>query len=221
MAATPRSADYAWSTLARVLSWAKDRGILTINICERGGRLYRADRAEKIWTKDHVAAFEAAAPEYMCLALHMALWTGQRQGDLLRLQWSAYDGRTFKLRQSKTRARVVVPVALPLRNLLDGRKGQGEILRNSRGDAWTSDGFQTSWRKACEAAGIVGLTFHDLRGTAVTRMALAGCTAPEIASVTGHSMRDVYHIIDVHYLGSRQELAQRAIEKLEQWAVGT
>jgi hypothetical protein len=52
-------------------------------------------------------------------------------------------------------------------------------------------------------------------------MALAGCTAPEIASVTGHSMRDVYHIIDVHYLGSRQELAQRAIEKLEQWAVGT
>jgi hypothetical protein len=35
------------------------------------------------------------------LPLLLALWTGQRQGDLLRLPWSAYDGKYIRLRQSK------------------------------------------------------------------------------------------------------------------------
>lgn len=37
MGRTPRAADYAWMMLARVLSVAKDRGTLAVNICERGG----------------------------------------------------------------------------------------------------------------------------------------------------------------------------------------
>ena len=37
-------------------------------------------------------------------------------------------------------------------------------------------------------AGIVGVTFNDLRGTAVTRLALAECTEAEIATITGHSL---------------------------------
>jgi hypothetical protein len=46
----------------------------------------------------------------------------------------------------------------------------------------------------------VGVTFNDLRGTAVTRLALVGCTEAEIASITGHSLRDVRSILDAHYL---------------------
>jgi integrase len=80
-----RQADYAWTVLARVLSWAKDRGIISVNPCERGGRLYRGSRAEKIWTDDDEAAFYRAAPPHLHLALLIALWTAQRQGDLLRL----------------------------------------------------------------------------------------------------------------------------------------
>lgn len=34
--------------------------------------------------------------------------------------------------------------------------------------AWTSNGFHASWSKACTRAGIVDVTFDDLRGTAVT-----------------------------------------------------
>ena len=56
-----------------------------------------------------------------------------------------------------------------------------------RGKPWTSDGFRASWGKACKRAGIVGVTFHDLRGTAVTRLALVGCTEAQIATITGHS----------------------------------
>jgi integrase len=60
-------------------------------------------------------------------------------------------------------------------------------LVSTEGTPWTSDGFRASWGKACKLAGIVGVTFHDLRGTAVTRLALAGCTEAEIATITGSS----------------------------------
>jgi integrase len=149
----------------------------------------------------------------MRLALCLALWTGQRKGDLLRLTWRDYDGRSIKLRQSKTGTRVMVSVA-PLAAELDAARSTGTILENSPGQAWTSDGFDTSWRKICGSAGISALTFHDLRGTAVTRMALAGCTVPEIAAVTGHSFRDVEAMLDLHYLGGRAELATSAMQKI-------
>ena len=45
-----RQADYAWTVLARVLSWSKDRGKITTNPCERGGRVYSGSRAENVWS---------------------------------------------------------------------------------------------------------------------------------------------------------------------------
>jgi integrase len=131
----------------------------------------------------------------------LALWTGQRQGDLICLAWAQYDETHIRLRQSKGRKkkgrpRVVIPVGATLKAALDGikpTKAEGAILRNTVGAAWTTDGFRASWGKAFERAGLADqdLHFHDLRGTAVTKLALAGCTVPQIAAITGHSLRDV------------------------------
>ena len=40
--------------------------------------------------------------------------TGQRQGDLLRLPWSSFDGSAVRLRQSKGGVRVTVPAGVLL-----------------------------------------------------------------------------------------------------------
>jgi integrase len=211
-----RQADYAWQVLARVLSWAHDRGLVLANPCARGGRLYRGSRADKIWTAADEAAFLKTAPLHLHLPLLLALWTGQRQGDLLRLPWSAYDGTHIRLRQSKGGVRVVIPVGAPLKAALDAAKKHGPlILTNSLRRPWTSHGFQSSWRIAATKAGIVGVTFHDLRGTAVTRLALVGCTEAEIATITGHSLRDVRSILDANYLHRDPALGESAIRKLE------
>jgi len=45
-------------------------------------------------------------------------------------------------------------------------------------------------------------------------MALAGCTVPEIAVVTGHSLRDFEAMLDLHYLGDRAELARSEMRKM-------
>jgi integrase len=213
-----RQADYSWTVLARVLSWGLDRGLVSANPCERGGRLYRASRNEKIWTTADEESFLKHAPPHLHLALLLALWTGQRQGDLLRLPWSAYDGTNIRLRQSKTGARVSIPVGAPLKAALDWvakTKHGPMILTSSDRQPWTGDGFRSSWSKACQKAGIVGVTFNDLRGTAVTRLALAECTEAEIATITGHSLRDVRSILDAHYLHRDPALAESAIRKLE------
>jgi integrase len=216
MANKPRTADYAWATLARVLSVAKDRGRITVNPCAAGGRLYEADRTDKIWGEAEIASALSIAPPELVLALMLALWTGQRQGDLLRLPWSGYSGTHIKLRQSKTQRPVVIPVSTYLKEYLERAPRRSTlILTNTRGLPWTSDGFRTSWAKLCAKAKIDGLTFHDLRGSAVVRLALAGATVPEIATFTGHSLKDVEAILDAHYLGRDVLLAENAVRKLE------
>ena len=83
---------------------------------------------------------------------------------------------------------------------------------------WTPDGFRASWGKACKKAGIAGVTFNDLRGTAVTRLALVDCTEAQIASITGHSLRDVRSILDAHYLHRDIELARERDPPSLKWA---
>jgi len=211
-----RQGQYAWTVLARILSVAKDRGLIDVNPCEKGGRIYKADRSDRIWSAEDEAEFYKKAPKHLHLALMLALWTGQRQGDLLKLAWSRYDGTHIRLRQGKTKRRVTIPVGAPLKAALKATKKRGPIILTTiDGTPWTEDGFRSSWRKACIKAGVEGLTFHDLRGSAVTRLALVGCTEAEIAAITGLSLKDVSEILDAHYLSRDVGLAESAVRKLE------
>lgn len=217
-ATSVRQAAYAWSVLARVLSWALNRGLVATNPCEKGGRIYRGNRRDKIWTADDEATFLAKAPKHLHLPLMLGLWTGQREGDLLRLPWSAYDGTHIRLKQSKTGARVVIPVGAPLKAMLDEAaksKTSPIILLNTRKRPWSENVFSRQFGKARAKAGIVGVTFGDLRGTAVTRLAIVSSTEAEIATITGHSLRDVRSILDANYLHRDPALAESAIRKLE------
>ena len=104
-----------------------------------------------------------------------------------------------------------------LKKILDGaNRVSTQIVTNAKGRPWTSDGFRTSWSKICIRAGLADdLHFHDLRGSAVVRLALAHATVPQIATFTGHSLKDVEAILDKHYLGRDVRLAENAVRKLE------
>jgi integrase len=213
-----RQADYAYGTLARILSWAHNRGLITSNPCAKGGKLYHGTRVHKIWNDEDVARFLQIAPPHLRLAMLLATNTGQRQGDLLRLPWSAYDGKQINLRQRKTGAYVPIPVAVVLKAALDATPRQSPImLTNSEGKPWSESGFQSAWGKATMRAGIRGLTFHDLRGTAVVTLARAGCNDVEIYSITGHKPGDVRAILTAHYLPRDAEVASNAIAKLNRY----
>lgn len=217
-----RQSDYAFQVLGRIFSWAMIEGHISRNpaVLHRGEKLYRVDRSQQIWEADAVASLMATAPEPIRRALMLALDTGQRQGDLLRLTWKAYapddKGRMWiKLTQSKGKRKVAIPVTAELAAVINATpRATTQILTNSKGQPWTATGFRSAWRKAVKAAGVTGLTFHDLRGTTVTRLGEAQATVPEIAAITGHTLRDVEAILE-RYMGRTKPMAISAIHKLE------
>jgi integrase len=110
---------------------------------------------------------------------------------------------------------VTIPVASRLKVELASTPRKSPIMCvNSFGRPWREITFSQEFHKAAVKAGIVGRTYHDLRGSAVTRLAEAGCTTAEIASVTGHSLGDAGRILD-RYLKRTAALAKSAISKLE------
>jgi integrase len=215
-----READNLVSALARLGSWLLDRGELDRNVLDKITRVYHSDRVDKLWLPNHVDAFLKVASPEMTAALMLAMHTGQRQGDLRRLPWTAYDGTRITLRQSKGGRIVSIRCTGALRAMLDrmsvDKKGL-LILTTPSGRAWTKRYFNEHWFEASQAAGITDLHFHDLRGTAVTMLAEAGATVPEIAAVTGHSLKHVTHILEV-YLSRTRHLADAAIVKLDRRA---
>lgn len=211
----PRTADYAWSILRRVLSFAYDRGKIDINHAIKPGRLYDSDRSDLIWLPEHVAKFCTVASDELKLAMVLAIYTGQRQGDLIKMTWGQYDGQWINHRQSKGKKRVSVPIHKDLKKVLDQIPRRSTlILTTPTGLPWKSDWFRNRWRDASKAANIQDLHFHDLRGTAVTMLAEAGCSHAEIASITGHSLSHVETIL-VKYLSLTKDLARSAMTKLE------
>lgn len=211
----PRTADYAWSILRRVLSWSYDRGKIDVNHAINPGRLYDSDRSDLIWLPEHITAFCKVASDELKLAMVLALYTGQRQGDLLKMTWSQYDGQWINHRQSKGKKRVPVPVHSNLKRVLDQVPRRSTlILTTPTGMPWKADWFRNRWRDASKQAGITDLHFHDLRGTAVTMLAEAGCSNAEIAAITGHSMQHVETIL-TKYVSLTRALAQSAMAKLE------
>lgn len=210
-----READNRLSVVSAMLTWARDNGRLLDNHVAGFKRLHKVDRSEKIWLKSHIDAFMKVAPEELQRAMLIALHTGQRQADLLALKWSNYDGVRISLRQNKTKTRVEIPCTSALRSMLERTERRGEfVLTTKTGQPWKARYFKEQWALATKLANIEGLHFHDLRGTAVTMLAEAGCTVPEIASVTGHELESVTSILK-KYLARTPALAQSAIDRLE------
>lgn len=213
----PRAADAKLARLARVFAWGVDRGHLAHNPIATFERAYRSDRSELIWLPEHVTAFERIASPEINLAMVLALHTGQRQGDLLALPWNAWDGNAISLRQGKNRRLIYIPATRALKAALDAAPRKGTtILLNPQGQGWVKRRFHEDWTDAFARSGIdAALHFHDLRGTAVTMLAEAGCTVPEIATITGHSQAHAQKILD-RYLARTRTLAESAIAKLDE-----
>jgi integrase len=227
-----READNRLSAISAMLTWAVERGNITANHLRGFKRLYHADRSEIIWLPEHIAAFMTAAPIEMQRAMILALHTGQRQGDLLRLPWSSYDGSTITLRQGKARRGkspgppVPVPSTAALRRMLDGMERTSPlILTTKTGQSFKKRYFARMWDETATDAGLESITlpgfdqpvrlhFHDLRGTTVTLLSESGSTPQQIATITGHSLKTVHRILE-RYLARTSGLAEQAIFNFE------
>lgn len=198
-AALPARADKLVSTLRVLLAYAYDRAMIAANHAQGIKRLTRTGtRSDKIWEPEHEAALLAVAPERVREFYLFALYSLARQSDLIALRWAEnWDGRWLSFQPSKTKHTTGVWVHLPVylldpfRALVESLPRTGPTMLVSRtGKAWTAENLKKEWRLAKAAAGLAEAdrTFHDVRGTGITRMQEAGATEAETGTISGHSL---------------------------------
>ena len=213
MRSTPRTADMAIAVIRRLFSWAIDQGAMTHNPVLAVGKIHRSDRSDILWTENDIELTRLRFPKQLLDPVMLALWTGQRRGDLVSLRWSDVDGDYIRLTQQKTNAKVQIYICASLREILDGIERQGPmILTNSRGVPWTPHGLTSSIGKAVTRFKLSqGIRLHDLRETFEQRCREAGCTESEIYSVTGRAMEGSAR----SYFKRTDSLSMAAMQKLE------
>jgi integrase len=167
------------------------------------------------WTEEEIAQFEAAHPigSRPRLAMALLLYSGQRRSDVVRMGPQHVRGARLSVRQQKTRAELVIPLHDALRAVLEATStGHLAFLVTTAGKPFSAAGFGNAFREWCDAAGLRQCSSHGLRKAQCRRLAEAGCTAPEIAAISGHkSLREVQRYIE----GADQErLAVAAMAKV-------
>lgn len=204
---TPRTAKHKLQTISRLFSFAIDAGIVDFNPAAKV-KVELEPRSE-VWQPDDLELFIDRANPWVSAAFVLALLTGQRQDDVLKMRRSQIRDRAIILKQAKTSA--VVRLAFDdhpdLEQFLTAwlafqpDSPDGTILTGQRGRAWTGSGFRAEMTKAkmvCQSERIDGLAFLDLRRTATVELALAGWAIRAISQVTGHADSSVLSILQVY-----------------------
>lgn len=214
MADSPRSADLMLSVLSILLGFAVSRGFRTDNPAGQVKKLGGGKHYEP-WPDQAIERFRAEADPRLVWAMELAVYTGQRRGDILAMQWRHIDSGTIAVAQRKTGTRLVIPIHPQLAEVLDGIPRVGVTIVHRRdGRAYTGEGFASHFQREKRRLGLGDLQFHGLRHTAATRLAEAGCTDREIMSILGHRTASM---VTRYTAGAEQKrLSRSAIGKVVQ-----
>ena len=210
----PAKANNLMSAISRLYSFGIDRGLVMQNPLLGVKRLKIGEW--RPWTAQEIETFRASAPEPMRLALALALYTGQRLGDVIKMRWNQIKDGGIEVIQQKTGTKVWVPLHRDLESMLSQitDKKAVTILASSTGRPFKADHLKHQFKDATRKAGLPDdLVFHGLRKTAAVRLAEAGCTTEQIKSITGHRTDEMA----AHYTkqANQKVLARAAMGKFE------
>ncbi|HYI92574.1 MAG TPA: site-specific integrase [Bryobacteraceae bacterium] len=167
---------------------------------------------------EHYRNLLAELPQELKLLFVTAYHVGLRKGALLRIKWSQVDFTASCIwMEGKKANRKPEPVAVPIygdmRTYLEMQPRTSEHLF-ARGSIPIKD-FRASWDIACQAAGVPGLLFHDLRRTAVRNLRRAGVAETVIMKITGHRTRGVFERYNITDQSDTLEAGKMAEEFLK------
>ena len=153
-------------------------------------RLLKACRSSEHW--------------WLAALVILAIETGMRQGELRSLRWSAIKGKKAHLSDTKNGEARDVPLSTRARGVLDKLRAK----RRNTDEVFPIDKDQAgiAFRAACKAAGIEGLTFHDLRHEGTTRLSKKLSNVLELSAVTGHK---TLTMLKRYYQPDADELAEK------------
>ncbi|SFV32900.1 Phage integrase family protein [Hyphomicrobium facile] len=224
---TPPDANNLVIALSSLMKWSVLRGLRATNPC-RDVPKFKGGEGYAPWPWEAIEHFRQHARRELADAADLALYTGQRQGDVLAMSWRDYTGDLICVKQAKTSKSLRLAVHRDLQAVLERllertgstlaelRLSNARILLNSRGLPWKT-GFKASWQAQFNRPIMASLrerelVFHGLRKSAVVFLLEAGATTAEVQAITGQSMQMVEHYARQV---NQKKLARSAILKWE------
>jgi integrase len=143
---------------------------------------------KRLWKgveREVVATMNVDNP-YLKTIILLALDSGMRKGEILKLQWEDIDLTASQIVVVATNTKTERGREVPL---TERTKVELLLLPSyaSTGRVFHFNDFKRSWATANRIAGIEDLGFHDLRRTALTRWLEAGMPLPQVGKIAGHT----------------------------------
>jgi integrase len=227
----PAAANNLLRALSAMLSWSVPRGWRADNPCAEI-ELLKTGEGYPPWPLRAIEHYKKHGKAHLWWVVAHALYTGQRQSDVLAMKRSDLRDGEIRVVQEKTRKPLWIPLHSDLKAIQaemfeaikearrnDDRPGLSTyLLVNSHGTPWTQDGFRASFQSEMDRRIFAPfrrhrLVFHGLRKSAVVFMLEAGCSTKEVSAITGQSLQMVEHYSEQV---SQRKLARAAILKWEQ-----
>jgi integrase len=134
------------------------------------------------------------APPWLGSTIRLALLTGLRQGEILRLRKQDVDRERRMIHvspEAKNHHSRLVPFPESLESLLDKLLGEEDppdrfVFARPDGKAFGRCKIVNGFTKLVQRTGVHDCTFHDLRRTYASRLVNRGVSLPVIAKLLGH-----------------------------------
>ncbi len=196
--ANGRQANRVVTVLSILLSYSVDAlGWRPDNPALRPRRLRTDGTGFRPWSREEFRQFWDRSNEEWRFAALLALLTAQRGQDQVAMTWADYDGEAIMVVPQKRRGavRLRVPCHDMLREALDARKAALAeqatpafmLLARPDGRPWDVNAFQKAAGQAIRAAGLTGVVWHGLRGTAASWAAEGGASEKALMALLGHA----------------------------------
>lgn len=203
------------SVLNNTLSYGYDSGIVESNVAASMKHMPSTKEINR-WTDSEIRKFlKSNPPRHLRRAFMLALYTGQRRGDLVKMQWSDVKDKIIFITQQKTGKRVRIPIHPELRKELDTTPERfrfGPVVTNTYRQAYAPQSLQQAMAVYSRKIGINNRSIHGLRKSCAAILAELGCSSKQIMAITGHSS-----IKEVERYTREAEQDRLAIEAMSAW----
>ena len=140
-------------------------------------------RENRITDEDIETLIQHTQSPFLPILIRLALLTGMRRSELIKLQWNDIDleKQLIYLTDTKNGDNRQVPIFNQVKAVLQ------EIEKdNSQLFPIKEHAVSVAFKRAAKRSGLVDISFHTLRHEAITRFFEKGLSIPEVASISGH-----------------------------------
>lgn len=170
----------------------------------------------RAWTRDEMEKFEERWPIGTTprLAYALALWLGNRRGDVCTLTVGAIEAEGIRLVQGKTGRALLVPITPMLRDVLSATNlSEGTVLKTVHGLPFSAKSITGRMQEWTRMAGLKpGCTIHGLRKTLGKMLAEGGATTRQIMDTLGHT--NIKHAELYSKEADQQRLSRDGMDKV-------